>query len=87
ERSPEALLAAVAAGRTAIARAPAPATPTLLRLEDDLVAVDADGTVLGDVEGRRRVVHGDRVTIPAARAGTGPFRLEGWNGGLLAISA
>lgn len=86
ERSPEAILAAVAAGRTAITRTADPHAPALVRLEDDLVAIDAGGTILCDLEGRRRVIHGDRETIPVARAGHGPFRLQAPAGDVLAIS-
>lgn len=86
ERSPEALLAALSAGRTAITRSPHPRAPALLRVEDDLIAIDAEGTVLTDLDGRRRAVTGDRVTTPLSRAGRGPFRLETPSGELLAIS-
>lgn len=86
ERSPEALLAAVSAGRTAITRSPDARAPALLRVEDELVAIDAGGTVLSDFDGRRRVLAGDRVTIPLSRAGRGPYRLEAPSGEVLAIS-
>ena len=86
ECSPEALLAAVAAGRTAITRSPEPGAPTLLGVEDDLIAIDADGTVLCDIDGRRRVIAGRRVAVPIAHAGRGPFRLQTPGGELLAIS-
>jgi hypothetical protein len=86
ERSPEALLAAVAAGRTAITRSPAVEAPALLRVEDQLIAVDAEGTVLSDIEGRRRLIRGPRVSIPRSQAGCGPFRLQAPNGEPLAIS-
>ncbi len=86
ERSPEALLAAVAAGRTAITRSADPRAPTLLRLEEDLVAIDAEGTILWDIDGRRRLITGARATIPRSQAGRGPFRLQAPGGDLLAIS-
>jgi hypothetical protein len=85
DRSPEAIMAAVAAGRTALSWSPAP-SPTLLRVEDELVALEADGTVLVDLDGRRRVVHGDRVTFPVGALGRAPFRLESAKGHLVAIS-
>lgn len=85
DRSPEAIMAAVAAGRTALSWSPAP-SPTLLRVEDELVALEADGTVLVDLDGRRRVVHGDRVTFPAGALGRAPYRLESAKGHLVAIS-
>lgn len=47
--------------------------PVVLRLGDDVVAVGADGLVLTDAAGRRRVVHGDLVTFPADAL---PYRLE-----------
>ncbi|WP_369372749.1 CehA/McbA family metallohydrolase [Promicromonospora sp. Populi] len=49
DRTPEAILDAIRQGRTAISRFPGPGEPALVRVGDDLVAVDADGTVL--VEG------------------------------------
>ncbi|NUS65814.1 MAG: CehA/McbA family metallohydrolase, partial [Saccharothrix sp.] len=91
DRTPEAILDAIRHGRTAISRFPGPGEPVLVRAGDDLVAVDADGTVL--VEGlpdggtdRRRRVRGDRVTF-AAPPGQGPYRLEAADRTLLAISA
>lgn len=86
DRSPEALLAAVAAGRTAITRTSDLRAPALLRLDDELLAVDAEGTVLCDMDGRRRVIGGPRVAVPLPQAGRGPFRLQAPAGDLLAIS-
>jgi hypothetical protein len=54
-------------------------------MDDDLVAVAADGTVLSDLEGRRQIVHGDFCTVPIARAGLAPYRLEAADGSILAI--
>lgn len=85
--TPEAILAGVRAGRTAITRLPTPDAPALVRNEDELVAVAADGTVLRDLEGRQRILHGDRVVLAAAAAGAGPFRLETPEGEVLAVSA
>lgn len=90
DRSPDAVLEAVEAGRTAIAWA-AWDSPALLRFDDEVVAVDAEGTVLVDIDGRRRPVHGDRVALAAdtggaAGAGQAPYRLESATGELLAIS-
>lgn len=96
DRSPEAILDGVRAGRTAISVLPGPNVPILLRIEDQLVAVDADGTVLVDIEGRRRVIRGDHVTFAAdstassagsVGAGVGPYRLETARRDLVAISA
>jgi hypothetical protein len=86
ERTPEAILDAVRHGRTAISRFPGPGEPVLVRVGDDLVAQDGDGTVLVDVTGRRRRVHGERATLPAP-SGHGPYRLEAADRTLLAISA
>lgn len=57
-----------------------------MRIEDELVAVAAAGTVLSDREGRRRLVDGDRTVIPVAAAGTAPYRLESPTGEVLALS-
>ncbi|GAA5144480.1 hypothetical protein GCM10025768_00220 [Microbacterium pseudoresistens] len=84
ERSPEAILDAVHAGRTAITRLPTPDAPALVRVGVELIAMAADGTVFCDVEGRRRLLHGDRVVLPGSG---GPFRLESATGECLAISA
>lgn len=90
DRTPEAILDAVRAGRTAISRFPGPGEPVLVRVGDDLVAVDADGTVLVDATGRRRRVRGDRVAFPAPPEPEshepGPYRLEAADRTLLAIS-
>ena len=86
DRTPGAILDAVRHGRTAISRFPGPGEPVLVRLGDDLVAVDSDGTVLVDTTGRRRQVRGDRVVFPAPSE-LGPYRLEAPDRTLLAISA
>ncbi|PUB26186.1 hypothetical protein C8K30_106275 [Promicromonospora sp. AC04] len=100
DRTPEAILDAVRHGRTALSRFPGPGEPVLVRVGDDLVAVDADGTVLvgGPAAdglafdnpeggtGRRRRVRGERVTFSAPPE-RGPYRLEAADRTLLAISA
>ena len=95
DRSPEAILEATVAGRTAISMLPGPGSPTLLRVGDELVAVEADGAVLIDIEGRSRIVHGDRQVFRADSsadvagvpgAGTAPYRLEAADRTLFAIS-
>jgi hypothetical protein len=55
----------------------------LLRDEDRVVAVDADGTLLVDFTGRRRPVRGDRVDLPAT---PGRLWLEDGNAQILAIT-
>ena len=85
DRTPEAILDAIRHGRTAISRFPGPGEPVLVRVGDDLVAVDADGTVLVDATDRRRRVRGDRVTFSAPHE-HGPYRLEAPDRTLLAIS-
>lgn len=51
-----AVLGGLAAGRTAISAGPD--APVLLRVDDELVAVDADGAMLVCPDGRRTPVHG-----------------------------
>ncbi len=58
--------------------------PLLLRLDDELVALGADGALLTGPDGRRRVVHGDRTAFPAE---PGPHWLEDHEAAVLAISA
>ncbi|RZU76232.1 putative metal-dependent phosphoesterase TrpH [Micromonospora kangleipakensis] len=55
---------ALAAGRTAVSAGPD--APLLLRLGDELLALGADGALLGYPDGRHRVVRGDRCLLPAA---------------------
>ena len=57
--------------------------PLLLRLGDELVALDADGALLTGPNNQRRVVHGDRATF---RAAPGPHWLEDDQTAVLAIS-
>lgn len=75
------VLGAVRAGRTSISADPH--GPVLLRLDDELVALGADGTLLtGFDRGRRRIV-GQRAVIPA---GPGPWWLEDDQMGVLALT-
>ncbi|MFI0350903.1 CehA/McbA family metallohydrolase [Actinomadura sp. 9N407] len=66
------VLGGLAAGRTAVAALPpgggAPG-PLLLRVEDDLFAIGAEGTVLVRPDGRRETVRGERVRISLADPG------------------
>lgn len=100
--APDAVLDAVRAGRTAISvgayRGPDgpvvdPLTsPVLLRPDgsraDDgeLLAIGADGAVLCDADGRRRVLDGDRVAVPASW-GRGPFHVVDGQRRVLALTA
>jgi hypothetical protein len=58
------VLGALRAGRTAVSAGPDAAA--LLRIGDELLALDADGAVLVGPDGTRRVVRGDRQLLPAA---------------------
>ncbi|MEU8250388.1 CehA/McbA family metallohydrolase [Nonomuraea sp. NPDC048916] len=73
---------AVAAGRTAISAGPG--EPLLLRLGDELLALDADGLVLVRPGGARQVIRGDRVLVPA---GEGRHRLETYENEVMALCA
>ena len=73
---------AVAAGRTAISAGPG--APLLLRLGDELLALDADGLVLVRPGGDRQVIRGERVLVPA---GEGRYRLETYENEVIAICA
>ncbi|WNM40205.1 CehA/McbA family metallohydrolase [Micromonospora halotolerans] len=64
DRAPgDAVLDALRGGRTAVSADPG--GPLLLRLGDELLALDADGALLADPDGRHRVVRGDRCLLPA----------------------
>jgi hypothetical protein len=80
---PAAVLAALRAGRTAVSAGID--APVLLRVEDELVAVGADGVLLADAEGWRRPVHADLARFPTASS-AGPYRLETPRAEVLAIS-
>lgn len=87
DRSPEAILDGVRAGRTAISlpgRRGILEGPVLLRMEDEFLALDADGAVLVDIEGRRRRITGDRDRIPLAW-GQGVVHLQDADRRLLAL--
>jgi hypothetical protein len=86
DSSVDAILAGVKAGRTALSMAGTRSGAVLLRLGDEMVALDADGAVFSDFEGRRRMIVGNRVSIPAP-AGEGPYRLESADREILAVVA
>ncbi|MBP2703684.1 CehA/McbA family metallohydrolase [Microbispora sp. RL4-1S] len=75
----EAVVAAVAAGRTAVSASPD--GPLLLRYGEEFLAVDADGLILWGPE-TRAVVRGDRARL-AARPGL--HRLESTSNEVLAL--
>ncbi|MGH3239077.1 MAG: PHP domain-containing protein, partial [Spirillospora sp.] len=66
------VLGGLAAGRTSISAGPD--APVLLRVDGELIAIDADGTVLIRPDGERVAVRGDRVRMAAG--GPGMHRLE-----------
>jgi hypothetical protein len=78
---PDRLLAAIGAGRVAISAGRD--GPVLVRAGDELVAVDADGTVLAGLDGPVRRVRGDRARFPG---GPGPHRLLDRRGATLALT-
>ncbi|HXP54403.1 MAG TPA: CehA/McbA family metallohydrolase [Streptosporangiaceae bacterium] len=78
---PDQLLAAIGAGRVAISAGRD--GPVLLRTGDELVAVDADGTVLAGLDGPVRRVRGDRARFPGA---PGTHRLLDGRGATLALT-
>jgi hypothetical protein len=74
------VLGGLRAGRTAVSAGPG--APALLRLGDELLALDADAAVLVYPDGRRRVVRGDTVRLPA---GDGLHVLESHTTEVLAL--
>lgn len=96
DASPEAILAGVAAGRTAIMGGVSMrdgltvpelfTAPVLLRIDGELVAIDADGLILVDGLGARRSVHGDRAVFDADPA-DGPYTLVLADRSVVALSA
>ena len=82
ELSVAGVLDGLAAGRVAISAEPR--GPVLVRVEDDLIALDADGAILTEPSGRRRIVTGDRARFPAE---PGPHWLEDGQTRVLAIAA
>ena len=78
---PAAVLDGLRAGRTGLAAGVDDAV--LLRVDDELVAVGADGTLLTDRNGSRQVVRGEIARFPAT---PGPHRLETPMAEVVAIS-
>lgn len=81
EASVDHVLGALAAGRVAVT--PSPSGPALLRLDDELVAVDAEGLLLADFSGQRRLVRSAVARFPA---GAGPYWLEDDRTQVMALS-
>ena len=80
--APGALFAAMTAGRISISAGRD--APALLRVGDELVVVDGDGTYLVDPDGGRRVVLGERRAFPAR---PGSHRLEAADNTVVALVA
>lgn len=80
--SPNAILAGMALGRTSISVDRD--GPILFRLGDELLALDADGTILADASGRRRLVRGGHASFPAPTE-PGPQWLEDDQTAVLAL--
>jgi hypothetical protein len=78
---PDAVLDGLRAGRVAISAQRE--GPVLLRMDDELIAVGADGTILADPQGPRARVTGDKAVFPAA---PGFHRLTDITGGILALT-
>ncbi|GAA3216801.1 CehA/McbA family metallohydrolase [Nonomuraea helvata] len=74
------VLDGVRAGRTAVSTGPD--GPLLLRLGDELLALDADGLVLVRPDGTRQVVRGERALL---RAIEGRHRLETYENEVIAL--
>jgi hypothetical protein len=81
DRSVSAVLDGLARGRVAITESPD--GPVLLRLGDEFVVLGAEGALLADMAGRRRLVGSDRARFPA---GPGPHWLEDDRARVLAIA-
>lgn len=85
DASVEGILDGVKAGRTALSMGGVRSGAVLLRLGDELIALDADGAIFSDITGRRRVITGPRQTLKDT--GSGPYRLESADRQILAITA
>ncbi len=85
DSSVDSILASALAGHTALSMGTAARGAVLLRIDDDLIAIDAEGAFFSDIDGRRRL-----VTSPLQRitdTGHGPYRLEAPDRSILAICA
>lgn len=84
DSSMKSILEAVVAGRTTASMGSPLGGAVLLVDDGELVAVDADGAVYADWEGRQRIVDGDRVRL-GSPATEGLHRLVGTDGKILAM--
>lgn len=91
DSSPEAIVDGVQRGRTAISVGVRPDatpdalhTPVLLRVDAEVHAIDAEGAVLVDLEGRRRRITSRHQSVPASW-GMGSLHLEDADTRLLAV--
>ena len=83
--SVDSILTAALAGRTALSLGTAARGPVLLRIDEELIAIDAEGAIFSDIDGRRLL-----VTSPLQRitdTDHGPYRLEAPDRSILAICA
>lgn len=74
------VIGAIRAGRTAVSAGPD--APVLLRVGDEMLALDADGLVFVRPGGAAEVVRGDRTLLPA---GDGLHRLETYENEVVAL--
>lgn len=74
------VLEALRSGRVAVSATPA--GPLLTRVDDELVAWGADGAIVSDFSGRRRMVRGDMARFSAPE---GPAWLEDVHGAVSAV--
>jgi len=91
DSSPEAILDGVQRGRTAINVGVRPdatpdplCTPVLLRVDDEVHAIHAEGAVLVDLEGRQRRITSRHQSVPSSW-GMGSLHLEDADRRLLAV--
>jgi len=77
---PDGVLDGMRAGRTAVSAGRD--APLLLRIEDELHALGAAGTLLVAPDGSRAAVRGEVARFPA---GAGPYRLDDHDGGIVAL--
>lgn len=80
--SEEGVLAALKTGPTALSMGID--APLLLRVDGELLAIDAEGTILVDFEGRRQLIRDSYAAIDAQ--GAGPYRLETSDRRILALT-